>query len=163
MAISSNQFILEPNRADIYHRDLVPGTCNSAQFQNREALVSQNLFAYSYYSGAEKKTKLSMVRLEASTHKMTAIGEPTVLSTGYNSFVGALSLPSGPQTPSTFTYMQPVGKSSMAMVCGVRADGSISGCKEVAWAEAELLAAQVVKLLDGRLFFAFIQKGGRSL
>ena len=40
--------------------------------------MSQNLFAYSYYSGAEKKTKMSLVRLHPSTHQMTAVGEPTV-------------------------------------------------------------------------------------
>ena len=37
-----------------------------------------------------------------------------VLETGYNSFVGSVSLPSGPQTPSTFTYLQPAGKNSIA-------------------------------------------------
>jgi len=146
LAISSHYFVMEPKRPDMYLRDL--------------ALVSQNLFAYSYYSGAEKKTKMSLVRLHPSTHQMTAVGEPTVLETGYNSFVGSVSLPSGPQTPSTFTYLQPAGKNSIAKVCGVSADGHVSACKEVAWAEAELVAADAVKLSDGRLLFAFIQKGG---
>ncbi|CAK8987883.1 unnamed protein product [Durusdinium trenchii] len=146
LVISSHHLMMEPRRPDMYLRDV--------------ALVSQNLFAYSYYSRAEKQTKMSLVRLHPTTHQMTPVGEPTVLDTGYNSFVGAISLPSGPETPSTFTYMQPAGKSSVAKVCGVSAEGQVSGCKEVPWAEAELVAADAVKLPDGRLFFAFIQKGG---
>ena len=42
-----------------------------------EALVSQNLFAYSYYSGAEKKTKMSLIQLDPSSHRMSPLGEPT--------------------------------------------------------------------------------------
>eukprot|EP00913_Durusdinium_trenchii_P003160 g2921.t1 len=136
LVISSHHLMMEPRRPDMYLRDV--------------ALVSQNLFAYSYYSRAEKQTKMSLVRLHPTTHQMTPVGEPTVLDTGYNSFVGAISLPSGPETPSTFTYMQPAGKSSVAKVCGVSAEGQVSGCKEVPWAEAELVAADAVKLPDGR-------------
>ena len=151
-----------------------------------EALVSQNLFAYSYYSGSERKTKMSLVHVDPASHLMTAVGDPVValwqfqfwhasvrrvvrislnvsstvsaevLSTGYNSLVGAVSLPAGPATPSTFTYIQPAGAKSIAKVgpedvdvseyifsvssvrkvCGVSSEGRISACKDVSWAEA---------------------------
>jgi len=146
LVVSGHHLALEPERAGMLHRDL--------------ALVSQNLFAYSYYSGAEKKTKMSLIQLDPSSHRMSPLGEPTVLAVGYNSFVGAVSLPSGSQVPSTFTYLQPVGKSSAAKVCGVSAAQRVSGCKDLHWAEAELQAAQAVKLQDGRLLFALVQKGG---
>ncbi|CAE7244099.1 unnamed protein product [Symbiodinium natans] len=145
LIVSPHQFTLEPERPDMYGRDI--------------ALVSQNLFAYSYYSGAERKTKMSLVRVDPLSHQMKAVGDPTVLSTGYSSFVGAVSLPSGSETPSTFTYIQPAGDKSVAKVCGVSSEGRISACKDVSWAEGEFDAATAIKLPDGRLLFAF-QKGG---
>ncbi|CAE7504877.1 psiQ, partial [Symbiodinium pilosum] len=146
LIVSPHQFALEPEHPDMYHRDV--------------ALVSQNLFAYSYYSGAERKTKLSLVHVDPGSHQMAAVGDPVVLSTGYNSIVGAVSLPAGSETPSTFTYfLQPTGAKSAAKVCGVSSEGRISGCKDVTWAEEELESATGIKLPDGRLLFAFIQKG----
>ena len=81
---------------------------------------------------------MSLVRVDPVSHQMAAVGDPVVtllnftargaahsrlsrmfrvlkvLSSGYNSFVGAVSLPSGSETPSTFTYMQPTGAKSTA-------------------------------------------------
>ena len=80
---------------------------------------------------------MSLVRVDPLSHQMKAVGDPTaallherharrdphpscrftpakVLSTGYSSFVGAVSLPSGSETPSTFTYIQPAGDKSVA-------------------------------------------------
>mmetsp|Transcript_42165 Transcript_42165/g.78415 ORF Transcript_42165/g.78415 Transcript_42165/m.78415 type:complete len:567 (+) Transcript_42165:68-1768(+) len=146
LIVSPHQFALEPGRPDMHHRDV--------------ALVSQNLFAYSYYSGAERKTKMSLVHVDPSSHQMTAVGDPVVLNVGYNSLVGAVSLPAGAESPSTLTYLQPAGENSVVKVCGVSSVGRISGCKDVSWAEAEVEAATAIKLPDGRLLFAFIQKGG---
>ncbi|CAE7192886.1 unnamed protein product [Symbiodinium sp. CCMP2592] len=145
LIVSPHQFTLEPDRPDMYHRDV--------------ALVSQNLFAYSYYSGSERKTKMSLVHVDPASHLMTAVGDPVVLSTGYNSLVGAVSLPAGPATPSTFTYIQPAGAKSIAKVCGVSSEGRISACKDVSWAEAEVETATSIKLPDGRLLFAFQKEG----
>ena len=47
-----------------------------------------------------------------------------VLSTGYNSLVGAVSLPTGSATPSTFTYIQPAGAQSIAKVGSEDVDAS---------------------------------------
>eukprot|EP00439_Symbiodinium_sp_Y106_P045973 s7683_g5.t2 len=145
LIVSPHQFTLEPDRPDMYHRDV--------------ALVSQNLLAYSYYSGSERTTKMSLVHVDPASHLMTAVGDPVVLSTGYNSLVGAVSLPAGPATPSTFTYIQPAGAKSIAKVCGVSSEGRISACKDVSWAEAEVETATSIKLPDGRLLFAFQKEG----
>lgn len=146
LAIDPHELTLEDNRVDMLDRAV--------------ALVSNNLFSYAYYSRSEKETKMALIHFNPATRRMEQVGKPSTVSTGYNSFVNAISLPAGPNAPSTFTYVQPSGSHSLAQVCGVTTDGRLAGCKDVKWIEAELHAASATRLPDGRLLFAFVETGG---
>eukprot|EP00930_Biecheleria_cincta_P029082 TRINITY_DN2023_c0_g2_i1.p1 TRINITY_DN2023_c0_g2~~TRINITY_DN2023_c0_g2_i1.p1 ORF type:complete len:575 (+),score=120.12 TRINITY_DN2023_c0_g2_i1:55-1779(+) len=146
LAIDPHELTLEDGRVDMLDRAV--------------ALVSNNLFSYAYYSRSEKETKMALIHYNPATRRMEQVGKPSTVSTGYNSFVNAISLPAGPNAPSTFTYVQPSGSHSLAQVCGVTTEGHLAGCKDVKWIEAELQSASAARLPDGRLLFAFVEKGG---
>lgn len=146
LAIDPHELTLEDNRIDMLDRAV--------------ALVSNNLFSYAYYSRSEMETKMVLIRYNPANRRMEQVGSPSTVSNGYNSFVNAISLPAGPNAPSTFTYVQPSGSHSLAQVCGVNTDGHLAGCKDVKWIDAELHAASATRLPDGRLLFAFVETGG---
>eukprot|EP00440_Ansanella_granifera_P033989 gb/GFBE01036870.1/.p1 GENE.gb/GFBE01036870.1/~~gb/GFBE01036870.1/.p1 ORF type:complete len:573 (+),score=146.67 gb/GFBE01036870.1/:1-1719(+) len=150
LVIDPHVLTLESSRPKMLERDV--------------ALVSHNLFSYSYYSAGEKLTKMALVKVEKSQggRKMTRVSDPTIIAKGFNALVGAISLPAGVQTPSTFTYIQPANENSQAAVCGVTEEGEVSGCKDLLWADSELAAATGMRLPDGRLLFTFINKGGTA-
>ena len=137
---------IEPERVNMWARSV--------------ALVSQNLIAYSYESSTEKATKLVTLRVDPRTHRLSVADGPHLLSKGSTSFVHSVSLPSGSASPKTFTYFQKPGETSTAQVCRISPHGSIAGCEEVPWADAELKAVSGVRLPDGRLAFAFASMNG---
>jgi len=148
LVINPHPLFLESDQPDILSRDV--------------ALVSQNLIALSYYSGSEKKTKTTLVRWDPSAQKISEVGNAAVIGTGVVSYVSAISLPGGPQVPSTFTYFQPAGAHGVAEVCGVDLDGDLTGCKDLQWTDEQLKSAGGIRLPDGRLLLAFASSGGAA-
>jgi len=146
LVVSAHSLALEPGRVGAWARDV--------------ALVSQDLFAYSYQAGPERQTKLALVRVDPETHQMAVTSGPTVIGHGDATSVRGISLPSGPASPRTFTYFQRPSENAMAEVCNVSPDGRITDCRDVMWADTETRAASGVRLPDGRLAFAFANKAG---
>merc|ERR1719198_2714920 len=70
------------------------------------ALVSENLFAYSYQSNSERKTKMAVIRVDPDTHRMQVTDKPKDIATGDTPFVKSISTPFQPLAPHTLTYTQ---------------------------------------------------------
>jgi hypothetical protein len=146
LAIDPNPLALEEHRIDILQRDL--------------ALVSKDLFAYSYYCKSQKAVKIALVRV-GEKHRLEVVGKPKVLSDGVTSYVGAISIAPGQLMPGTFTFFQPPTGQGFAQVCGVSAVGETTGCRHIKWADQEVTNAKGIRLLDTRLLLAFTGKDGR--
>lgn len=137
---------IEPNRRGMWSRDV--------------ALISQNLFAYTYQSGSEEKTKLAIVRVDPETHGMEVIGPPRVIGNGATPYVKSISTPYIASTPETFTMFQRPNEVGTAKVCGVSMKGRITGCHDVKWADTRVASVSAARLGDGRLMFAFTDESG---
>jgi len=146
LMVDPHPVAIEPDRVNMWARSV--------------ALVSQNLIAYSYQSGAERQTKLVTLRVDPKTHRLKIVDGPHILSKGGTSFLHGVSLPSGSASPKTFTYFQKPGETATAQVCRISPQGNITSCQEVPWADAELKAVSGVRLPDGRLAFAFANMHG---
>lgn len=137
---------IEPNRRGMWSRDV--------------ALISQNLFAYTYQSGSEEKTKLQIVRVDPETHGMEVVGPPRVIGNGATPYVKSISVPYIASTPETFTMFQRPNEVGTAKVCGVSMRGRITGCHDVKWADTRVASVAASRLGDGRLIFAFTDESG---
>mmetsp|Transcript_89714 Transcript_89714/g.192299 ORF Transcript_89714/g.192299 Transcript_89714/m.192299 type:complete len:609 (+) Transcript_89714:117-1943(+) len=147
LVVDPHSIALEPERKGMGARDV--------------ALISQNLIAYSYESITDRSTKMTIIRVDPTTHRMTITGGPQVIARGGSSFVRSISLPSGPMPTRTFTYFQRPGANGMAEVCRVSPEGRISNCHDVMWADSELAIASGIRLHDGRLAFVFASPAGK--
>eukprot|EP00927_Polykrikos_kofoidii_P049934 TRINITY_DN43906_c0_g1_i1.p1 TRINITY_DN43906_c0_g1~~TRINITY_DN43906_c0_g1_i1.p1 ORF type:complete len:694 (-),score=82.97 TRINITY_DN43906_c0_g1_i1:76-1887(-) len=132
---------LEPGRREMWNRDL--------------ALVSENLVAYSYQSGTEKRTKVAMIRVDPMSNRLFLASGPDTLHKGDAEFVQAVSLAAGQAEPRTLTFFQRPGHTSKAAVCSVLATGQLSSCSEAAWVDNRFSCASASRLKDGRLFVAY--------
>lgn len=137
---------LEPDRSDMWARDL--------------SLVSANLFAYSYQSGGEEKTKQAIIRVDPNTHHMTVVSGPKVINSGSTPYVQSISTPYGAGAAHTFTFFESATKSSLAEVCRVAGNGDTAACKELKWADHRAVVVSAAKLMDGRLAFVFADSKG---
>lgn len=148
LLFSPHPISLEPNNQVIQDRGV--------------ALVSANLFAYSYYSGVEQETKMTVVKIDPETHQMVITDGPRVLSKGPNRYVQSISVPFGGQAPHTFTYYgQPGKKGSTAQICRVSQQGRIADCEEKSWAGYDIRTVSGAVLWDGRLIFVFANEAGQ--
>lgn len=141
LVIDPHPLKLEPKGSDMWARDL--------------ALVSESLFAYSYQSGGEEKTKQTIIRVDPVSHHMTVVSGPEVIGSGPTPFVQSISMPYGAGAPHTFTYFRTPALSSVAEVCRVSPEGHTSGCRQVKWADTQTTVVSAAKLRDGRLAFVF--------
>lgn len=119
------------------------------------ALVSENLFAYSYQSNAEKKTKMAVVRVDPDTHRMKVTDKPKTLASGDTPFVKSISVPFASLAPHTLTYVQKPGKNSVAETCRITPKGLIEDCQELPWANTRVSSVTGTRLGDGRLVFVY--------
>jgi len=119
------------------------------------SLVSENLFAYSYQSNSQRKTKMVIVRVDPDTHRMTVTDKPKDLTSGDTPFVKSISTPFQSLAPHTFTYVQHPRKNSVAETCRISPRGLISDCQELPWANTAVSSVTGARLGDGRLVFVF--------
>mmetsp|Transcript_30217 Transcript_30217/g.87069 ORF Transcript_30217/g.87069 Transcript_30217/m.87069 type:complete len:586 (+) Transcript_30217:90-1847(+) len=140
---------LEPERRRMFARSL--------------ALVSENTFSYAYESELDQATKMAVLRVDPTTHRMTIISAPKVLAQGSVRFLASLSLPSNGESPMTFTMFQRPQESCMAETCRVSPMGRVADCKDIAWADHELIDVSTGRLSDGRSAFAFATTSGEMM
>jgi len=141
LVVDPHPIVIEPETKEMGARSL--------------ALVSENLFSYSYQSNSERKTKVAIVRVDPDTHRMTVTDTPKEVSSGDTAFVKSISLPFQSLAPHTLTYLQPPGKNGVAETCRISPRGKITGCQELPWANARMSSVSAARLGDGRLVFVF--------
>jgi len=147
VAFSPNPVTLEPDTSQIWGRGV--------------AVVSQNMFAYSYYCGIAKETKMTIIKVDPATHSMAITDGPYRLSQGESSYVGAINVPFAPESPHTYTFFDKPGeKVGTAQICRVSAMGRIADCRERPFAGYDIASISGQLLWDGRLVFAFASKTG---
>jgi len=149
IAFSPNAVSLEPDTAQIWERGV--------------AVVSQNMFAYSYYSGISQEIKMTILRIDPNTHEMTITDGPRLLSHGKNQYIGAINVPFAPESPQTYTFFDRPGEGvGTAQICRVSQLGRIAGCRQRPFAGYDIPGGAVSGQLlwDGRLIFAFADKTG---
>mmetsp|Transcript_55681 Transcript_55681/g.120299 ORF Transcript_55681/g.120299 Transcript_55681/m.120299 type:complete len:560 (-) Transcript_55681:84-1763(-) len=146
LVVDTHALELEPDRQEMMGRGV--------------ALISQNVFAYSYESSTEKQLKIATIHVDPNTHRMTPVGEPAVISQGSAEVIQAISVPSGPLGPRSFTYFQKHGaKYGAAGICRVATSGRAQDCKSIPFADAALRTASGERLMDGRLLFVYADAG----
>lgn len=134
---------------------------NAGNVQARDvALVSDNMFAYSYQSVSEKETKMAVVYVDPVSHKMTVTAKPNKISKGKSPFVRQLSYPYGSKSPHSLTYLQAEGEESSAVICRVTFTGAAEGCHHLNWSGTKVVAASAGSLWDGRVLFVYANENG---
>jgi len=149
IAFSPNPVSLEPDTPQIWDRGV--------------AVVSQNMFSYSYYCGIAKEVKMTMIKIDPNTHQMSITDGPRRLSKGRSDYVGAINVPFAPQSPHTYTFFaKPGDKVGTAQICRVSEMGRITDCRERPFAGYDIAAGAMSGQLlwDGRLIFAFATTKG---
>jgi len=150
LVIDPHPVALEPEHAGFLDRDV--------------ALVAKDTFAYTYTGGIKDKvTKMAILSVDPTTHRMSILGGPDLVTSGEPQYIQSVSLPGSPYTPSTFTVLQKPQEYSKAEVCRISAAGRIADCREVPWADQELKAVSAARLVDGRIALAFIDMNGEVL
>lgn len=144
LVVDPHPIVIEPETKEMGERDV--------------SLVSENLFSYSYFSKAERKTKLAIVRVDPDTHRMEVTDEPKEVMSGDTPFVKSVSLPFQSLAPHTLTYVQKPLKNSVAETCRISPRGKISNCQEIPWANTHVSTVMGARLGDGRLVFVFADK-----
>merc|ERR1719382_138824 len=147
LVVDQQAFYVEPQHAKMWFRDV--------------AQLTQNLFAYSYYSGKENETKTTIVRVDPLSHQMTVTGGPVVLAKGSTSYVQSIPLASGNAPPKSFTYFQHPGGNGMAEVCRISSKGVPDGCRNVRWADNSWAVVSGARLQDGRIMFVAANEAGK--
>jgi len=146
LVIDPHPLVLEPNQKDMWARDI--------------SLVSENVLAYSYQSGMEKKTKVALIHVDPNTHTLKTAGEPTVIAEGDTKYVQGISLPAAASEPHTFTYYQHPKSKGEASACRIDPSGQLSHCNKIEWADTELESVRGGRLGNGRLLFVFSDLSG---
>lgn len=141
LIVDPHPIVIEPETKDMGLRDV--------------SLVSENLFAYSYQSNSDKKTKMAIVRVDPDTHRMKVTDTPKELTSGETTFVKSISTPFQSLAPHTLTYLQHPEKNSVAETCRISPKGKISDCQELPWANTRVGSVTASRLGDGRLVFVF--------
>jgi len=141
LVVDPHPIVIDPKVKDMGVRDV--------------SLVSENLFAYSYQSKSEMKTKMAIVRVDPDTHRMTVTDTPKDLTSGETGFVKSISTPFQSLAPHTFTYLQHPRKNSVAETCRISPKGKISDCQELPWSNSKVSSVSGTRLGDGRLVFIF--------
>ncbi|CAK0854078.1 unnamed protein product [Prorocentrum cordatum] len=147
LVVDQQPFYVEPQHAKMWFRDV--------------AQLTQNLFAYSYYSGKENETKMTIVRVDPLSHRMTVAGGPVVLAKGSTAYVQSIPLASGNAPPKSFTYFQHPGGNGMAEVCRISSKGVPDGCRSIRWADNSWAVVSGARLQDGRLVFVASNEAGK--
>jgi len=144
LVVDPHPIVIEPETKDMGVRDV--------------SLVSENLFAYSYQSNSQRKTKMAIVHVDPDTHRMKVTDTPKELANGDTGFVKGISTPFQSLAPHTFTYLQHPRKNSVAETCRISPRGLISDCQEIPWANNIVSSVTGARLGDGRLVFIFSDK-----
>lgn len=129
------------------------------------ALVSKNVFSYTYQCATQETTKTVLIRVDPMTNHMSLLREPQVISAGTVSFINAISVPYGPAAPRTFSYFQSPGRGSEASVCRVAQGGTLSSCEVLQWTGGTVVSSVDAQRLEveggqGRLLFVFADQDG---
>lgn len=149
IAFSPNPVSLEPDNSQIWDRGV--------------AVVSANMFAYSYYCGITEEIKMTVIKVDPATHQMAITDGPRQLSKGRSTYVGAINVPFAPDIPHTYTYFERPGEAvGTAQVCRISELGRITECAARPFAGYEIPGGAISGQLlwDGRLIFAFATKTG---
>lgn len=149
VTFSPNPVSLEPETSQIWDRGV--------------AVVSQNMFAYSYYCGISQELKMTVIKIDPNTHQMSITDGPKILSKGKSGYVGAINVPFAPEIPHTYTFFDRPGEGvGTAQVCRVSQLGRITECKQRPFAGYDIPGGAISGQLlwDGRLIFAFATKTG---
>jgi len=141
LVVDPHPIVIEPETKDMGLRDV--------------SLISENLFAYSYQSNSQRKTKMAIVRVDPDTHRMKVTDTPREVSTGDTTFVKSISTPFQSLAPHSFTYLQRPRANSVAETCRISPTGKISDCQELPWSNSKVNSASGARLGDGRLVFIF--------
>jgi len=141
LVVDPHPIVIEPETKDMGLRDV--------------SLISENLFAYSYQSNSQRKTKMAIVRVDPDTHRMKVTDTPREVSTGDTTFVKSISTPFQSLAPHSFTYLQRPRANSVAETCRISPTGKISDCQELPWSNSKVNSASGARLGDGRLVFVF--------
>jgi len=151
MAMEDNELFLDPHPITIEPEKKGMGPRSLA-------LVSENLFSYSYQSLSERKSRMAIVRVDPDSHRMEVVGGPRDIGDGDTAFLHSISLPYLSLAPHTFTYFQHPRESSVAKSCRISPKGLILQCEKVAWSDTQAGSAGAARLGDGRLVFVFSNK-----
>jgi len=151
LVVDTHPIALEPDKVEMTDRDV--------------SQVSQHMFAYSYQSVSEKKTKVAIIRVDPVSHRMSVTGGPLTIANGYTKYVQSVSSPFAPASPHTLTYVQHsqglgVQPNATAKSCRVSPAGRVTDCKEVGWAGNEASVGSAARLPDGQLLFVFADGAG---
>jgi len=147
LGISAQTLTLDTGKAGMTARDV--------------AVVSQNVFAYSYQYANLKQTKVTTVHVDPQTHYMSVIGAPKVIAKGATPFVKAISAVAGSSTPHIMTYFQHPGEGSSSKACMVSPAGQVGTCQDLQWSGGTPVATvSAQKLWDGRLVFVYAGSDG---
>lgn len=149
LAFSPNPVSLDPETPQIWERAV--------------AVVSANMFTYSYYCGVTQELKMTVVRIDPATHQMTITDGPRRVSAGKTEYVGAINVPATPYSPHSYTYFAAPGEGvGTAKVCRVSELGRITDCAQRPFAGYDVSPSAVSGQLlwDGRLIFAYATKKG---
>lgn len=148
---------LEPRRSQIWSRSL--------------SLISQDTFAYTYYSGEEQVTKQAVVHLNPASRRMQIVDGPKVIDSGFTPFLGSVSKSTlklslletseAAKSTQTFSYFsKPSSGFAGAKVCGLTQQSHIGDCEDVGWSDRELASASGTAVADGRALLVFTDAHG---
>lgn len=149
LAFSPNAVSLEPDTSQIWERGV--------------AVVSATMFAYSYYCGITQEIKMTILKVDPTTHQMAITDGPRRLSAGKSNYVGAINVPFAPEIPHTYTFFEKPGEGvGTAQICRISSMGRIADCAERPFAGYDIDGSAISGQLlwDGRLIFAFATKTG---
>lgn len=146
LVVDAHPLFLEPGRAQMWARDL--------------SLVSQNLVAYSYYSGSERATKTAVLRVDPESREISVASEPRVVGKGLVRYLHSLSVPPSSTAAHSFMYSQRPGKNGVLQTCQVAPSGAVGRCQNKVWADYETDSAAGGRLHDGKFLFLFTNKIG---
>jgi len=145
-----NSLSIEPQATDIWARGL--------------GLVAPNTFGYAYQMGKTLETRLAVVHVDPSTHKMRTTMK-TAIHQGNTDYVQMIPVPYTASDPHTFVYYRSQDPKtgaahSSANICTVTKTGEIKECEEFPWLLSDVSSVSAARLGSGRSLFVFTNKKG---
>mmetsp|Transcript_51060 Transcript_51060/g.91955 ORF Transcript_51060/g.91955 Transcript_51060/m.91955 type:complete len:582 (-) Transcript_51060:127-1872(-) len=147
LVFDPNPANLEPEQGQMWSRGI--------------SLIAPNTFAYAYQDGAHMQMKMAVLEINAVTHRLEVVSNPTAVNQGFSPYVSMLSTPYTSSDPHTLMYYQGADNSSMVNICAWSAElKSLDQCQDFVWLTEKLSSVSGVHLGGGKSFMAFASESG---